>query len=61
MAVSPDGAEFTRVETRSPWVESAYGSVRYVCAVRVESDVFFYYEYTVEDGSHQLRVSRITP
>ena len=61
IAVSPDGAEFTRVENRSPWVESAYGNVRYVCAVRVESDVFFYYEYTVEDGSHELRVNRITP
>ena len=40
-------------------MKSPYGSVRYVYALRIENQVFFYYEYTREDGSHDLRVSLV--
>jgi len=61
LALSPDGTKFERLDTGGPWVKSPYGSVRYVYALRVEERVFFYYEYTREDGSHDLRVSVVTP
>ena len=59
LALSPDGTKFERIDTGGPWVRSPYGSVRYVYALRVEDRVFFYYEYTREDGSHDLRVSLV--
>lgn len=61
LAKSPDGRSFTRLETDGPWLSSPHGIVRYVCAVPVEGEVFFYYEYTRADGSHDLRVSRVSP
>ena len=57
----PDGKRFERLDTGGPWVKSPFGSVRYVYGLRVEDQVFFYYEYTREDGSHDLRVSVVTP
>ena len=55
-AVSDDGLHFERVDTGGPWLESPHGAVRYVCAVPVGESMFFYYEYTRSDGSHDLRV-----
>lgn len=60
LATSPNGVEFTRVATEEPWLKSRHGIVRYVCAVPANDSVFFYYEYTREDGSHELRVSRVS-
>lgn len=60
LAVTRDGKKFDRIETYGPWVVSPYGAVRYVYGLRVESQVFFYYEYTREDGSHDLRVSVVS-
>lgn len=60
LALSPDGRSFTRIDTDGPWVDSPHGIVRYICAVPVGNDVFFYYEYTRADGSHDLRVSRLS-
>ena len=57
LVTSPDGRTFTRVPTEGPWVTSAHGSVRYVYGLRVGDRVYWYYEYTVEDGSHDLRVA----
>lgn len=57
LARSPDGKRFERIDTGGPWIRSPYGSVRYVYAVRIERRVFFYYEYTRKDLSHDLRVS----
>ncbi|NND84129.1 MAG: hypothetical protein HKN46_03175 [Acidimicrobiia bacterium] len=57
LVTSPDGRTFTRVPTDGPWVTSAYGAVRYVYGLRVGDRLFWYYEYTVEDGSHELRVA----
>lgn len=59
LATSPDGRDFTRIVTAEPWVSSPHGTVRYLCAVRAEDSVFYYYEYTRADGAHDLKVSRI--
>lgn len=59
LASSPDGRSFTRLDTGGPWVSSPHGIVRYLCAVPVENEVFFYYEYTLPDQSHELRVARV--
>ncbi len=61
LALSPDGRQFTRLDTGGPWLSSPHGIVRYVCAVPVSGRVFFYYEYTRADGSHELRVNRVDP
>lgn len=57
LAYSSDGRSFSR--DPDPWITSPYGCVRYVCAVRARDAVFFYFEYTIKDGSHQLRVQRV--
>ena len=57
LARSPDGVRFTRLP--EPWVTSPHGCVRYVCALRARDAIYCYFEYTREDGSHDLRVERI--
>jgi hypothetical protein len=57
MALSPDGRSFHRLEDK--WITSRHGCVRYVCALRVPDGIHVYFEYTVEDGSHELRMQRL--
>ena len=57
LARSSDGLRFTRLP--EPWVTSRHGCVRYVCAVRARDAIYAYFEYTLEDGSHDLRIERI--
>ena len=57
IAWSEDGTDFNRIELNEPWIRSPYGSVRYVCVILRPEGVFFYYEYTRDDGSHDLRVA----
>lgn len=59
IAYSADGVSFERLEVEVPWLTSPHGIVRYVSAVPVDDSIFFYYEYTREDGAHQLRVFRL--
>jgi hypothetical protein len=54
---SVDRRSFTRLDTGGPWVRSPHGCVRYVWGLPVAERMFFYYEYTRADGSHDLRVS----
>lgn len=61
LVAGPDRHSLTRVDTAGPWVQSPYGCVRYVFGVPVGDAVYFYYEYTTEDGSHDLRVSVVRP
>ena len=58
IAWSRGGTNFKRIELDEPWVRSPYGCVRYVCALRQPEATYFYYEFTREDGSHDLRVFR---
>ena len=60
VAWSEDGLTFERVPLEEPWVRSTHGCVRYVYGVRVDDELFYYYEYTREDLSHDLRVSRVS-
>lgn len=57
LATSADGRSFQR--DPAPWVTSRHGAVRYVCALRARDAIWFYFEYTREDGSHDLRAARI--
>lgn len=59
LARTANGRTFQRIDTGGPWIRSEFGSVRYVYGLRVEDRVFFYYEYTRGDGSHDLRVSTV--
>ncbi|MEN8114601.1 MAG: hypothetical protein ABFS21_09460 [Actinomycetota bacterium] len=58
LATSVDGRVFERLT--EPWVTSPHGCVRYACAVRALGRIFVYFEYTREDGSHDLRVAEIS-
>ena len=57
LAWSDDGIKFERLEQEQPWVRSPHGCVRYVYALDAGDRILFYYEFTREDGSHDLRVS----
>lgn len=59
LAVSLDLKNFQRVSEFEPLFTSphASGSVRYLDAVQVGDEVWFYYEWAREDGSHELRAS----
>lgn len=57
IALSRDGRSFRRLEER--WVTSPHGCVRYVCALRAAGAIYLYFEYAVEDGSHELRMQRL--
>lgn len=59
LASSHNGRRFERIAADSPWVRSPYGCVRYVYGLRVNNTVNFYYEYTREDLSHDLRVMTV--
>ena len=60
LTISKDGRGFTRIATDEPWVRSPFGSVRYLYGLEVNGQIYFYYEYTREDGSHDLRVSHVS-
>lgn len=59
VAYSHDLERWTRVSTDGPWVRSPFGCIRYVDALVVGEAVHYYYEYTREDGSHELRTNRV--
>ncbi len=61
LLAGPERSALSRIDTGGPWIESPYGIVRYVFGVPVEDRIHFYYEYTTEDGSHDLRVSVVEP
>ena len=59
LCVSYDLRSWERVTRRGPWVQSPHGCIRYVEAVPVDGAIYYYYEGTREDGSHELRVTRM--
>lgn len=56
LAISPDGIEFERVSTEEPWLGAPHGRARYVSAVRARGSLYLFYEFTRDDGSHDLRM-----
>ena len=61
VAVSLDGRHFERLTLNGPALISphASGSVRYVEALRLDTEIRYYYEFALPDGSHELRCSRV--
>lgn len=59
VAISHDLEKWTRVSTNGPWVRSPYGCIRYIDALVVDDAIWYYYEYTRKDGSHELRVNKV--
>nr|AGF92914.1 hypothetical protein FLSS-5_0005 [uncultured organism] len=57
IATSHDLENWKRVSRNGPWVESPYGSVRYMDGLIHENKIYYYYEYTRKDGSHEIRVN----
>jgi hypothetical protein len=53
LVTTADGRSFERVDAAAPWVDG----VRYVYPLAVDDRIFWYYEFTRPDGSHDLRVS----
>ena len=56
IASSSDGRSFTRLGTDRPWSDEG---VRYVSAVNTDDGLRIYYEFTPDDGSHDLRTTLI--
>jgi len=59
LAISFDLRCWQRITTSGPFVTSPYGCIRYVEAVQLEREIFYYHEYTRPDGSHQLRANQV--
>ncbi len=59
VATSHDLERWTRVSTNGPWVRGPHGAIRYVEALVVDDAVWYYYEWTREDGSHELRMNKV--
>lgn len=59
-AISLDLKHFYKISVDEPLLESPWGTkaLRYVDAVQVEDKIYFYYECSIKDGSHELRLSR---
>ncbi len=59
LCVSQDLRNWERVTREGPWVESPFGCIRYIEAVPMADALYYYYEWTRADGSHELRVTRV--
>lgn len=59
LCVSYDLRNWERVTRGGPFVESPHGCIRYIEAVPMAGAIYYYYEWTREDGSHELRVTRV--
>lgn len=59
LAISLDLRHWRRITTAGPWVASPHGCIRYIEALAVGDVVYYYYEYTRADGSHELRANRV--
>jgi len=62
LAVSSDLRRFHKLTEEAPALVSPHGTgaLRYTDAVPVGDEVLYYYECAREDGSHELRMSRVT-
>jgi hypothetical protein len=57
-----DLGTFYRLSQQDPMIVSPHGSggLRYIDAVVFDDEIWFYYEYCRADGSHELRLNRVT-
>ncbi len=61
IALSWDLKSFQNLTKDGPALMSpnGQGSLRYMDLVQFKDEIFYYYEYTREDGSHELRLNRV--
>ena len=61
LAITWDLRTFVRVTPAGPALVSphASGSLRYVDCFEKDGEIWFYYEYAREDGSHELRLNQV--
>ena len=59
IAISLDLRKYERVTEDGPILTSphASGSLRYMDAITVKDQIYYYYEYARADGSHELRIN----
>lgn len=59
LAISKDLVQYKRISHEHPILISPYGtgSLRYINAIRVDNDLYLYYEFSRLDGSHELRLN----
>jgi len=62
ISVSLDLYNFTRLSEKGPVVTSPFASqsIRYVSALKIGNEIYFYYEFARQDGSHELRFNKIS-
>jgi hypothetical protein len=60
LCLSYDLRHWERATRGGPYVTSPHGCIRYVEVVPVGDALYYYYEWTRADGSHELRVTRVT-
>ena len=62
VATSLDLRNFQRLSTKRPFLTSPHSSrsLRYMAALSVGEEIYFYYEYARPDGSHELRMNKVT-
>ncbi|WP_181347169.1 hypothetical protein [Thalassobacillus sp. CUG 92003] len=61
LAVTVDLHTFAKVTPAGPVLETAGGkAVRYVDAIVHRNEIMYYYEYSREDGAHELRLARVS-
>ncbi|MBC7289356.1 MAG: hypothetical protein H5T86_15210, partial [Armatimonadetes bacterium] len=61
LAISFDMRKWRRITPNGPYVLSPHASraIRYVEVIEAQAALWYYYEYTRPDGSHELRASRV--
>lgn len=61
MCISTDLRCWERITKAGPFVLSPHAqrTIRYIETVQREDALFYYYEYTRPDGSHELRANRV--
>jgi len=61
LAISFDLMHYDKITEKKPILTSPYasGALRYMDGIIVEDDIYFYYEYAREDGSHELRMNKV--
>ena len=61
LCVSFDLRNWTRLTPEGPWVLSPHASrsIRYIEVIDCQGALWYYYEYTRPDGSHELRANRV--
>lgn len=62
LAISWDLRRFEKITGNGPILVSphARGTLRYMDVIQFEDEIFYYYEYARRDGSHELRLNRVS-